>query len=262
MTNQVKLRRGTTAQHSSFIGVQGELTYDTDLKTVRIHDGSTAGGRTVTKETDKKGLSNTWFYSVSGDYTWTKPSDLTKIRVTVCGAGGGGANGGGTSLEGGGGGAGGLAILMIDASLLSSTVSLHVGAGGAGGTTNSNGSTGETSTFGSFVSATGGSGGVKGDPTGVGAAGGSGTGGAVNLTGGEGETTNNRTNYYGLKGANGLFLGSDGGLGPSTPGAQLGSAGKGFGSGGGGGAGSSTAAANGGAGAGGFVMVEEFYGPI
>ena len=44
MPKQVRLRRGTTAQHASFTGAQGEVTYDTDKKTLVAHDGVTAGG--------------------------------------------------------------------------------------------------------------------------------------------------------------------------------------------------------------------------
>ena len=44
MSKQVRLRRGTTSQHSSFTGAQGEVTVDTDKKVVVVHDGSTAGG--------------------------------------------------------------------------------------------------------------------------------------------------------------------------------------------------------------------------
>ena len=44
MSKQVRLRRGTTAQHSSFTGAQGEVTVDTDKKVVVVHDGSTSGG--------------------------------------------------------------------------------------------------------------------------------------------------------------------------------------------------------------------------
>jgi hypothetical protein len=44
MSTQIQRRRGTTAQHSSFTGVNGELTVDTDKKTVVVHDGTTAGG--------------------------------------------------------------------------------------------------------------------------------------------------------------------------------------------------------------------------
>ena len=44
MATQIQRRRGTTAEHSTFIGALGELTVDTDKKTVVVHDGSTAGG--------------------------------------------------------------------------------------------------------------------------------------------------------------------------------------------------------------------------
>jgi hypothetical protein len=43
-------RRGTTSQHSSFTGLNAELTVDTDKKTVVVHDGSTAGGVPLAKE--------------------------------------------------------------------------------------------------------------------------------------------------------------------------------------------------------------------
>ena len=51
MSKQVQLRRGTTAQHSSFTGVVGEVTVDTTKKTVVVHDGSTAGGVPLATET-------------------------------------------------------------------------------------------------------------------------------------------------------------------------------------------------------------------
>ena len=44
---QVQLRRGTTAQHGSFTGAQGELTVDTDKNALVLHDGSTAGGKAI-----------------------------------------------------------------------------------------------------------------------------------------------------------------------------------------------------------------------
>jgi len=47
MATQVQIRRGTTAGHSSFTGAIPELTFDTDLKTVRAHDGTVAGGRVL-----------------------------------------------------------------------------------------------------------------------------------------------------------------------------------------------------------------------
>ena len=44
MATQVQFRRGTTGQHSAFTGAVGEVTVDTEKKTVCIHDASTIGG--------------------------------------------------------------------------------------------------------------------------------------------------------------------------------------------------------------------------
>ena len=41
---ELRLRRGTANQHSTFAGALGEITMDTDNITVRVHDGSTNGG--------------------------------------------------------------------------------------------------------------------------------------------------------------------------------------------------------------------------
>lgn len=43
-------RRGTTSAHSTFTGLAGELTVDTDKNTVVVHNGSTAGGFPLSKE--------------------------------------------------------------------------------------------------------------------------------------------------------------------------------------------------------------------
>ena len=44
MAKLLKLRRGTTSQHSSFTGAEGEVTVDTDKETLVVHNGSTAAG--------------------------------------------------------------------------------------------------------------------------------------------------------------------------------------------------------------------------
>ena len=44
MAAQVQFRRGTTAEHSGFKGADGEVTVDTSLKTVVVHDALTNGG--------------------------------------------------------------------------------------------------------------------------------------------------------------------------------------------------------------------------
>ena len=50
MATALQLRRGTTTQHSSFTGLVGEVTVDTDKDTVVVHDGSTAGGFPMARE--------------------------------------------------------------------------------------------------------------------------------------------------------------------------------------------------------------------
>ncbi len=47
MPTILKFRRGTTAQNNAFTGAAGELSIDTSLNKIRVHDGSTAGGATV-----------------------------------------------------------------------------------------------------------------------------------------------------------------------------------------------------------------------
>ena len=50
MAKLLKLRRGTTTQHSSFAGAEGEVTVDTDKDTLVVHDGSTNGGHPIAAE--------------------------------------------------------------------------------------------------------------------------------------------------------------------------------------------------------------------
>jgi len=50
MATQVQFRRGTTGQHSAFTGAVGEVTVDTSLKTVVIHDAITNGGFPVLRQ--------------------------------------------------------------------------------------------------------------------------------------------------------------------------------------------------------------------
>ena len=47
MAKRVQLRRGTTAQTNAFTGAVGELTYDTELARLRVHDGATVGGKVI-----------------------------------------------------------------------------------------------------------------------------------------------------------------------------------------------------------------------
>lgn len=44
MAGQLKLRRGTTSQLANYTGSEGELTYNTTLRSLVLHDGVTLGG--------------------------------------------------------------------------------------------------------------------------------------------------------------------------------------------------------------------------
>jgi hypothetical protein len=55
---QIQYRRGTSTQNDAFTGALGEITVDTTGKTLRVHDGSTAGGNTVVNTTGVQTLSN------------------------------------------------------------------------------------------------------------------------------------------------------------------------------------------------------------
>ena len=50
MATQVQFRRGTAAEPSGFKGAEGEVTVDTSLKTVVIHDAITNGGFPVLRQ--------------------------------------------------------------------------------------------------------------------------------------------------------------------------------------------------------------------
>ena len=52
MAKKLQLRGGTTSEHSSFTGAVREVTVDTDLKTLQVHDGSTAGGTRLAKHSE------------------------------------------------------------------------------------------------------------------------------------------------------------------------------------------------------------------
>ncbi|OQX94364.1 MAG: hypothetical protein B6I23_01390 [Rickettsiaceae bacterium 4572_127] len=50
MTKAIQWRRGTTAEHSSFTGLNGEITIDTTKKTAIVHDEATVSGFPLARE--------------------------------------------------------------------------------------------------------------------------------------------------------------------------------------------------------------------
>ena len=250
MSKQVKLRRGTTAEHATFTGALGEVTVDTTKDVPIVHNGSTAGGFALAREDRPRGWVKTETFATVGSATWTQTgkTDLKRIRVTCYGGGGGG----GTNW-GAGGGSGGVGIVSLEASAVTTNVTVTVGAGGASG------SSGGSSSFGSYIACTGGStGSSNAQPDGGqsynGGAGGTASGSGVYILGGAGGSNcwGNSSNGVSFPAyQTWLFGGQGGGLGGGAGQNSSGTAGKGI-TGGGGGAGNS--------GASGCVIVEEIYG--
>ena len=58
MPTALQFRRGTTSQNNSFTGAVGEVSVDTDKDTLRVHDGSTAGGFEVVTTAATQTLTN------------------------------------------------------------------------------------------------------------------------------------------------------------------------------------------------------------
>ena len=50
MAKRVQRRRGTTAEHATFTGYDGETTVDTSKDTVVVHDGANTGGFPLARE--------------------------------------------------------------------------------------------------------------------------------------------------------------------------------------------------------------------
>jgi hypothetical protein len=49
MTTAVQRRRGTSTEHATFTGLDGEITVNTTTYTAHIHDGATVGGVPLAK---------------------------------------------------------------------------------------------------------------------------------------------------------------------------------------------------------------------
>ena len=80
MATEIKLRRGTKAQHddgSGFTGALGEVTVDTTDDTLRVHDGSLKGGHVMAKLSDVE-ASDT--LAEMSDVNLTSPADGSLLK--------------------------------------------------------------------------------------------------------------------------------------------------------------------------------------
>lgn len=78
MSKQIQLRRGTTIQHETFTGAEGECTVDTTKDTLVVHDGVTAGGHPLSKEPSSQTLTG---YSIAS--TASLPSSGDTINQAI-----------------------------------------------------------------------------------------------------------------------------------------------------------------------------------
>lgn len=178
--------------------------------------------------------------------TWSKPSNVTSIKVLTIGGGAGGA-GALTGNTGGGGGGGGGAIKFISSGL-GATESVTIGAAGTGGAVGSNiGNNGGTTSFGSHCSATGGGGGHW---NGTAGSGGIGVSGDINVSGSPGNGGSSVNAISGGSGGSSAFGYGGGGAGTQSTGSNA----QNYGAGGAGGV-NNTA---GGHGSAGIVVVWEY----
>ena len=240
----------------------GVITVDPNLKelidgasTITLEEGGAcivvctgSAWRTIGRVVSANGAYRSMqVYTTTGANTWTKPTGLKRVKVTVVGGGGAGASSNASGdVSGGGGGAGGTAIKTIEAASLGSTETATVGAAAT------------DSTFGSHCT-----GGAGGNASGVviGGTGGTATSGDINIGGSDGAMGEYIGTYDLAQGGSGgaSYLGG-GGRGGRSDTVFTGLAGKantGGGGGGGGLAGATTGA--GGAGGTGIIIVEEFF---
>lgn len=189
----------------------------------------------------------------TGNGTYTIPTGVTAVKVTVVGGGGGGGNATYVCAHGsgGGGGGGGTAIKYLTSLTPGNTLSVTVGGGGGATATGGTSSVSSGSQSISTISGVGGSGGASGaGGSGNGGSGGSSSGGDMNSAGGGGDVGQGQSQT--AQGGASMF----GGGGRGTQGSTGGEAGRAYGGGGSGGCSIGGTNGTGGAGAAGVVIFE------
>lgn len=159
----------------------------------------TSNGTTWTSSAPYPGIRASTFTSGSG--TFTIPTGITALKITVVGGGGSGANG---SASTGCGGGGGTAITYLTGLTPGNTISYSVGSGGAGNSASTAGASGGSSSISSgtqtitTVTCTGGGGGVVSTP--FRSTAGTATNGTLNIGGSRGSGQIGGGTLYGFGG--------------------------------------------------------------
>lgn len=128
---------------SGEIAAMTEKTTLVDGDLFLIEDSAASNAK---KKVKKSNISNPTSQLFTGNGTFTAPTGITRVFVTMCGGGGGGA--GGDSNDGGGGGGGAQCIDRHEMVVVPATgYTVTVGSAGAGGAIGTNGGAGGSSTF-------------------------------------------------------------------------------------------------------------------
>ena len=97
MSRILQLRRGNSAEHENFTGQIGEITMDTDSKSLRIHDGETPGGTPMARRDEIPDLTpfdyvvewqiptaennHTWYRKYKSG--WVEQGGISKFATTT-----------------------------------------------------------------------------------------------------------------------------------------------------------------------------------
>ncbi len=80
-TLNIPFKRGTTAQNDGYRGIEGEITLDTDKRTIRVHDGLIFGGEELLRKSDlQEFLSN--IPTFDHRHSVSSPTVVYKARAT------------------------------------------------------------------------------------------------------------------------------------------------------------------------------------
>lgn len=98
MSTQVRFRRGTTSDHSTFTGAEGEVTIDTDKNIIKVHDGVTIGGNPIGNVVynESSGANQSVSFALNGihranctgsdpiiTFSFVNPDDVVKVDLIL-----------------------------------------------------------------------------------------------------------------------------------------------------------------------------------
>ena len=70
MARILQIRRGTAAQNDNFTGLAGEVSFDMDNKTLRVHDGEKLGGYPLARAAGPDGMAGEFDINTVPDSFW------------------------------------------------------------------------------------------------------------------------------------------------------------------------------------------------